>query len=215
LAQVASTCFVICVAREFISAMGYGGYAPGANSRMEGPRSDLEQALRAMPLDKADETLEIMEKLTRNVVSNPSEEKFRKIKLTNKKINEVITSVPGAVSALRVMGWVDSSSDGEPVLVLPAGVRLDFQESVVKLIEAKDFYKKEQEKERRQRHRDERDSEDPEKQKLRLELERDRKEREAAAANAAPTRASQAQKLGDGPNVMRAGDLGIGKSQGG
>jgi len=195
--------------------MGYGGYAPGANSRMEGPRSDLEQALRAMPLDKADETLEIMEKLTRNVVSNPSEEKFRKIKLTNKKINEVITSVPGAVSALRVMGWVDSSSDGEPVLVLPAGVRLDFQESVVKLIEAKDFYKKEQEKERRQRHRDERDSEDPEKQKLRLELERDRKEREAAAANAAPTRASQAQKLGDGPNVMRAGDLGIGKSQGG
>jgi len=194
--------------------MGYGGYAPGGNSRMEGPRSDLEQLLRALPLDKADESLEIMEKLIRNVVSNPNEEKFRKIKLTNKKINDVITAVPGAVSALREMGWVDSSSDGEPVLVLPAGVRLDFQESVVKLVEAKDFYKKEHEKERRQKHRDDRDAEDPEKQKLRLQLELDKKERDAAAANAAPTRASNAQKRPDG-KLVRAADLGIGKSQGG
>jgi UBX domain-containing protein 6 len=168
-----------------------------------------------MPLDKADESLEIMEKLTRNVVSNPGEEKFRKIKLTNKKINDTITAVPGAVPALREMGWRDNSSDGEPVLVLPAGVRLEFQETVVKLIEAKDFYKKEHEKERRQRHRDERDAEDPEKLKLRLQLEQDKKERDAAAANAAPTRSSQAQKLGGGPNIMRAGDIGIGKSQGG
>jgi hypothetical protein len=195
--------------------MGYGGYAPGANSRMEGPRSDLEQALRALPLDKANESLEIMEKLTRNVVSCPGDEKFRKIKLTNKKINDTITAVPGAVPVLREMGWKDSSSDGEPVLVLPAGARLEFQETVVKLIEAKDFYKKENEKERRQRHRDEVSAEDPEKQKLRLQLEQDKKERDAAAANSAPTRASQAQKLGDGPNIMRAGDIGIGKSKGG
>jgi len=199
----------------FITAMGYGGYAPGANSRMEGPRSDLEQALRAMPLDKADESLEIMEKLTRNVVSNPGEEKFRKIKLTNKKINDTITAVPGAVPALREMGWRDSSSDGEPVLVLPAGVRLEFQETVVKIIEAKDFYKKEGEKEKRQRHRDEVDAQDPEKMKLRHQLEQDKKERDAAAANAAPTRASQAKKMGEGPNIMRAGDIGIGKPSGG
>merc|ERR1712070_1314030 len=135
-----------------------------------------EQALRALPLDKADESLEIMEKLTRNVVSNPSEEKFRKIKLANKKINDTITAVPGAVPVLREMGWVDSSSDGEPILVLPADVRLEFQGTVVKLIEAKDFYKKEHEKQRRQRHRDERDGEDPEKQALRLQLEQDKKE---------------------------------------
>jgi len=182
---------------------------------MEGPRSDLEQALRALPLDKADESLEIMEKLTRNVVGNPGEEKFRKIKLTNKKINDTITAVSGAVPILREMGWAESSSDGEPILVLPAGVRLDFQETVVKLIEAKDFYKKAHEKERLQKHHDARDAEDPEKQKLRLQLEQDKKERDSAASNAAPTRASQAQKLGEGPNIRRAGDIGIGKSKGG
>jgi len=162
-----------------------------------------------------DESLEIMEKLTRNVVSSPGEDKFRKIKLTNKKINDTITAVPGAVPILREMGWVDSASDGEPTLVLPAGVRLDFQEHVVKFIEAKDFYKKEHEKERRHKHREERDADDPDKQQLRLQVEQDRKEREAAAASAGPTRASQARKLGEGPNVMRAGDIGIGKSQGG
>lgn len=195
--------------------MGYAGYAPGANSRMEGPRSDLEQVLRSLPLDKAAETLEIMEKLTRNVVSTPAEEKFRKIKLTNKKINDTITSVPGAVPILQQMGWVAGPSDGEPTLVLPAGVRLDFQEHVVKFIEAKDFYKKEHEKERRQKHREERDASDPDKQQVRLQVEQDRKEREAAAANSGPTRASHAQKLGEGPNIKRAGDIGIGKSQGG
>jgi len=182
---------------------------------MEGPRSDFEQALRSLPLDKAEECLEIMEKLTRNVVSNPGEEKFRKLKLTNKKINDTITAVPGAVPILREMGWVDGPSDAEPTLVLPAGVRLDFQEHVVKLIEVKDFYKKEHEKEKRQKHRDDRDADDPDKQALRLEMERDRKEREAAALNSGPTRSSQAKKMGEGPNIMRAGDIGIGKAKGG
>merc|ERR1712054_238082 len=136
---------------------------------------------------------EIMEKLTRNVVSNPGEEKFRKIKLTNKKINDTITAVPGAVPALREMGWRDNSSDGEPVLDLPAGVRLEFQETVVKLIEAKDFYKKEHEKERRQRHREEVSAEDPEKLKLRLQLEQDRRERSCSSKRGTNTRESRAK----------------------
>lgn len=182
---------------------------------MQGPLGDLEQALRSLPLDKADESLDIIEKLTRNVVSNPRDEKFRKIKLTNKKLNETISAVPGAVSALREMGWVDGPSDGEATLVLPDGVRLAFEDQVVKIIEAKDYYKKEHENERRRRLREDRDAGDESKQIIRQQLEGDKKEREAAAAASGPTRASHAQKLGDGPNVMRAGDIGIGKAKGG
>merc|ERR1719471_2486189 len=100
--------------------MGYAGYAPGANSRMKDQATPLEQALRALPLDRALETLELIEKLTRNVVRNPGEEKFRRIKLSNPKISAAITEVPFAVDVLKEMGWVE---DGDG-LSLPPSVRL-------------------------------------------------------------------------------------------
>jgi len=189
--------------------MGYGGYAPGANSRMAAPLSEYELALRGLPLDKADETLNIMEKLIRNVVSSPKEEKFRKIKLTNKKIMETITEVDGAVAVLNEMGWVDAGAE-EPMLMLPDSVRLAFEVHVVKIIEARDFYKKELENEKRRQSRVERDASDPDKQKMREQLEADAKER----ATRGPAQASVAKKLGTG-KMMTAGDIGIGKSAGG
>merc|ERR550514_1882529 len=97
--------------------MGYAGYAPGDQNRTV-TLSPLEKALRGMPLEKAMEALEIMEKLVRNVVRNPNEDKFRRIKLSNPKIAAAITNVPGAVDALKVMGWIETP-DG---LALPMSV---------------------------------------------------------------------------------------------
>eukprot|EP00930_Biecheleria_cincta_P011179 TRINITY_DN11375_c0_g2_i1.p1 TRINITY_DN11375_c0_g2~~TRINITY_DN11375_c0_g2_i1.p1 ORF type:complete len:105 (+),score=15.09 TRINITY_DN11375_c0_g2_i1:122-436(+) len=82
--------------------MGYAGYSPG--NQVADKLTPLQQALRALPLDKAADTLELIEKLTRNVVRNPAEDKFRHIKLTNPKIAAVITDVPFAVDILKEMG---------------------------------------------------------------------------------------------------------------
>jgi len=185
--------------------MGYAGYSPG--NQIADKLTPLQQALRALPLAQAQETLDLIEKLTRNVVRNPNEEKFRRIKLSNPKIAATITDVPFAVDALKEMGWVENG-DG---LALPPSVRLVHEREVVSVIEAKDFYKKAQETEHRRQMRQNK-SMDADQEALKKLLEADRQEREA---DGPVTRGSVAQKLGDGPNIMRAGDLGIGKSAGG
>jgi len=185
--------------------MGYAGYAPG--NTVADKLTPLQQALRALPLDKAQETLELIEKLTRNVVRNPAEEKFRRIKLSNPKIAAAITEVPFAVDVLREMGWAEDA-DG---LVLPPDVRLVHEREVVGIIDAKDHFKKEEENERR-RQAAARKAPDAAKEALMKQMEADRKEKDAEGP---VTRGSVAQKLGDGPNIVRAGDVGIGKSAGG
>lgn len=182
--------------------MGYAGYAPGNKVAEKLP--PLDQALRSLPLDKAMETLELIDKLTRNVVRNPGEEKFRKIKLSNPKVAAVIAEVPGAVDAMKEMGWTEDA-DG---LALPPTIRLVHEKEVVAIIDAKDFYKKGIEDERRRQTRASKVP-DADKEALMKKMEADRKEKEA---DGPITQSSKMQKLGDGPNIMRAGDLGIGKS---
>jgi len=149
-----------------------------------------------------------MEKLVRNTVSAPKEEKFRKIRLTNAKIAEAITNVPGAVDAMLVMGW---QREGEENLVLPQGAKLVF-EDVKAILNTQDFFKKEVEKEKKRRLQELKEK-DPEKEALRKQLELDRKEREASGP---VTQGSKAKQIGgNGPNMMRASDLGIGQSKGG
>lgn len=189
--------------------MGYAGYSPGLRTAEK--LSPLEQALRGLPLDKAEQTLELIEKLTRNVQQNPKDMKFRKVKLTNKAISEKLASVPGAVDLMYTLGWTKAEEEGAPVLILPESVRFDFQQHVVKFVDAKDWYKKEQEEQKRSQARAERTAGDTDAMALKLKMEQDRKEVEALG----PAQASVAKKLGDAPNVMRAGDIGIGKSAGG
>lgn len=152
-------------------------------------------------------TLELIEKLVRNTVHAPAEEKFRKIRLTNAKIAEAITNVPGAVDAMIVMGW---QKEGEENLILPQGTKLVFEKDVKAILNTQDWFKKEIEKDHK-RKMQERKEQDPEKLKLRKQLELDAAER---AAREPVTQSSKAQKLGgNGPNMKTAGDLGL--NQGG
>jgi len=187
--------------------MGYAGYAPGANSRMKDAATPLEQALQGLPLDKALETLELIEKLTRNVVRNPGEEKFRRIKFSNEKIRMAIKEVPNAVALLNEMGWVEEDDS----LVLPASTKLVHEVHVVGIIDAKDYYKTAIEKEKVREARKRKDV-DEDTRKLREQIEADRKEK---AAEGPITKDSVANKLTGGANIMRASDLGIGQSKGG
>jgi hypothetical protein len=147
-----------------------------------------------------------MEKLVRNTVRNPSDDKFRRIRLTNPKIAASITSVPGALNALAEMGWVAEGDE----LVLPANVRLVHEREVLGVLNAKDFYKKEAEKEARHRTAA-RKKLDADREALLKQAELDRREK---SAEGPVLHGSVAKKLGDG-HVMRAGDIGIGKNGGG
>jgi len=186
--------------------MGYGGYAPGANSRMPDKLTDLQQAMRALPLDKAMETLALIEKLTRNVMKDQSEPKFRKINLTNDKIKNVIADVPNAIVLLEEMGWVQEADS----LVLPETVRMRHETHIVGLIDAQDHFKTACEKEKVRLMRAAK-AVDADVEKTRQEIEADRKEK---AADGPVTQGSKANKLGAG-QFMRASDLGIGQGSGG
>lgn len=185
--------------------MGYAGYAP-STCQIQADLPPLEKALRGLPIDpQAMATLELIEKLVRNTVQQPAEEKFRKIRLTNAKIAEAITNVPGAVAAMEEMGW---QKDGEEFLTLPQGKKLVF-EDVKAILNTQDWYKKEVEKEHK-RQMQARKEQDPEKLKLKQQLELDAKER---AAQGPVTHSSKAQKLnnGNGPNMKTPTDLGMNK----
>lgn len=186
--------------------MGYAGYSPGANSRMPDALTPLQEVLRSLPLGAAEETLALIEKLTRNVVRNPAEEKFRKINLTNAKIKSSVADVPNATELLKEMGWVQEDAS----LVLPASVRLSHEVHVVGIIDAQDYYKTRNQKEKTRVMREAKEV-DGDMVVLRQQIEADRREK---AAEGPITKDSIATKRGNGAH-MTAGDLGIGKSSGG
>jgi len=101
--------------------------------------SGISDALCALPSEKALDTLALIEKLTQNIVSNPAEEKFRFIKLSNPKIAAAITNVPSAVNAMKQMGWVDAP-DG---LTLPQSVLFVHEKEISAINQAKEYFNKE------------------------------------------------------------------------
>mmetsp|Transcript_82385 Transcript_82385/g.150820 ORF Transcript_82385/g.150820 Transcript_82385/m.150820 type:complete len:626 (-) Transcript_82385:58-1935(-) len=96
----------------------------------------MERACRILPTEKAIKTLEVIEKLTRNVVSKPRDDKFRRFSLTNKAIKAAVVDVPNAIELLKSMGWVQNAEE----MVLPPEVQFRFEVHVVGLIDAKDFH---------------------------------------------------------------------------
>jgi hypothetical protein len=201
--------------------MGYGGYAPGANSRMADKLTPLQEALRALPLEHIDangeahdvmETLALIEKLTRNIVQNPSEAKFRNINLANGKIKKAIADMPNAIALMQEMGWVlEMEVDERKPLVLPPNVRLSHHPHVVEIIEAQDHYKTKAKKEAVSQMRASK-AMDADAELLRKQIEADRKEK---AAQGPVTQDSVAKRIGGGANITRCSDVGIGQSRGG
>jgi len=157
-------------------------------------------------LEGVQDILDLLKKLTENVVRNPGEEKFRRIKLTNAKIAAAVEQAPTMVDVLKEMGWVEEAE----ALVLPPQVRLAHEVHVVGIIDAKDWWKKEEENEKKRQMRARKEV-DGDTDALRRQLELDRKEREAAGPE---FRSSVAKKLGDGTKVTAA-DIGIGQNSGG
>lgn len=76
--------------------------------------AEVEAAVQAV---KSIETLEIVGKLLYNCAVTPKEEKFRRIKLTNKKVAETIGTTAGAIDALLALGWVYDEQNSQELVV--------------------------------------------------------------------------------------------------
>mmetsp|Transcript_16573 Transcript_16573/g.54114 ORF Transcript_16573/g.54114 Transcript_16573/m.54114 type:complete len:189 (-) Transcript_16573:1696-2262(-) len=187
--------------------VGGSGMMNSAVNKVAAEKTALERALGALPpTAAAEKALDTINTLTRNVVQK-QEEKYRTVKLSNPKIQELLVRVPGAVDAMKVMGWVEE--EGE-LLVLPAGVKLSMSE--VRAIEdAKIAQKKAQDEEMKKRLASKKRM-TPEQAALKAQIEADKAERLAAGP---VTKGSEVVKK-TGPGAMvTAGDLGLNKSSGG
>lgn len=175
-------------------AMGYYGLGPGL--RTADKLSDFERALRGLPLSEALAILNVLETLTRSIVSKPKEEKHRQIAREDKKFGP-ITRCPEALDVLHEMGWV---MDQEP-FVLPGNVRLDFQKHVGGIIDAKDFYVKEHAKAKRAA----KSGADPAKVEALRQIEIDRQERAAldGQMNNRPLQAPSSTEIEPAAEVSR------------
>lgn len=115
--------------------MGYAGYVPAKL-----PPAKLTGAEAALAAIKSQDALEIIGKLLYNCAVAPKDEKFRKIKLSNKKITENVVNATGAMDAMKELGWVVSEENSDE-LVIPEGVYFTMKE--VRMVEdAKDRLKK-------------------------------------------------------------------------
>ena len=68
-----------------------------------------------------------MSKLVRNTAVSPTEEKFKRIKLSNSKVKSTIVDTIGGVQSLLAMGWIYDEADKD-FLMLPKGVLMSMKE---------------------------------------------------------------------------------------
>lgn len=107
-----------------IKITGYAGYVP---AKLPPPKPSSVQAQLWEIKNPA--SLEVIAKLLRNVVVQPSEEKFRRIRLSNAKIHSLVREERGALETLLAMGWiVDPEDKDEDMLILPKGVQFSMNE---------------------------------------------------------------------------------------
>lgn len=77
------------------------------------PLASLEEA----PWDQKEGAIVLLLKLLRNIDTNPSEAKYRRLKKTNKTLTQKVFSVPGCMELLIAAGFDDEGEE----LVLPEG----------------------------------------------------------------------------------------------
>jgi UBX domain-containing protein 6 len=87
---------------------------------------ELEQGLRFTPCliiyncnvkDKAEQCVETLIKYLENIVNHPDEEKYRKIRMSNRIFSEKVKPVEGALEFLTAAGFGELNLDGEEFLV--------------------------------------------------------------------------------------------------
>mmetsp|Transcript_2793 Transcript_2793/g.8209 ORF Transcript_2793/g.8209 Transcript_2793/m.8209 type:complete len:183 (+) Transcript_2793:370-918(+) len=114
--------------------MGYAGYVP---TKYAPKLSGVQLALKAVQDEAA---YDLLGKLMKNLAVNPAEDKYRRLRLSNPRIEAALKAAPNALPALEALGWQSDPEDAD-FLVCPKSVKPSMAE--VRLIEeAKADFKK-------------------------------------------------------------------------
>ncbi|KAI3453160.1 hypothetical protein Pfo_009823 [Paulownia fortunei] len=102
--------------------------------------NQLQTCVSAYVFEKpSDGSMEVVVRILRNVVKEPDNAKFRKIRMGNPKIKEAIGDVPGGVELLECVGFELKEEGGEMWLMMedPSEERLGLIKNVIALLEPK------------------------------------------------------------------------------
>lgn len=178
--------------------MGYAGYTA---AKLPPPKATgLQAALWSI---ESMECLEVMSKLARNTAVSPTEDKFKRIKLSNSKVKTAIVDSTGGIPSLLAMGWTYDEADKD-FLMLPKGTQITMKE--VRAIEdTKDRLRKQTSYQSRMSKASALPS-NADKSAIRTAMEADRLER---SSRGPVTQGSTAQALPGGANITTAGDMGL------
>ena len=80
-----------------------------------------EKCVRYLTLNTAADIVdinEIMSKIVKNIIENPSDIKYRELKFSNKVVQNRIVSRKGGSELLQLFGFIALHKDGEKVLFL-------------------------------------------------------------------------------------------------
>jgi UBX domain-containing protein 6 len=107
-------------------------------SNLEESRSELEACVGAYLSGKpSDAHIDILLKLLKNIVREPGNVKFRKIRMGNPKIKEAIVDVPGCVELLEIIGFKLQEEAGElwAVMDVPSKEQIAQTETAISFLE--------------------------------------------------------------------------------
>lgn len=93
-----------------VGLMGYAGYAPTKYART---LNAVQLALKAVQDEAA---YDLISKLMKNIAVNPVEAKYRRIGLSNARIQAVVASAPAMINALTALGWEADPQDDQFLL---------------------------------------------------------------------------------------------------
>lgn len=116
------------------------GNNEGGDKEIDGVGNQLQSCVSAFASGKpSDGSVEVLIRLLKNVVKEPENAKFRKIRMGNPKIKEAIGDVPGGVELLECIGFELKEEGGEMWLVMeePSKEGLRLVTNAISLLEPK------------------------------------------------------------------------------
>ncbi|XP_057777537.1 plant UBX domain-containing protein 2 [Salvia miltiorrhiza] len=111
-----------------------------SNKEADGVLNQLQSCVSTYTSGKpSDGSVEVLIRLLRNVVKEPENAKFRRIRMGNPKIKEAVADVPGGVELLECIGFELKEEGGEMWFVMeePSKERLGLVKNAVLLLEPK------------------------------------------------------------------------------
>lgn len=104
------------------------------------PKAKVEGLISGLSLQKSDNAgsnaIKIVELVLKNVLKDPSEEKYRRIPWeSGKKVYDTIAKVVGGVQLMQLIGWNVEEENGSRNLVLPVSADLEITKHVIQTFE--------------------------------------------------------------------------------